>query len=140
MADFGSPIAQNVDPVGQGFQKLSDILNIQRGRQALQTGAYQQQTAAAQAQQEQQTASQRQAAARFFLNYDTASHVGPDGTIDLDQALTNPQLKATGDAYPVIAKSLIDMKNSQLNAEFPRLRTRRFPGLGTIQFPEFRTT
>lgn len=114
---FGDPVAQNVDPVTQGFQKLSDILNIQRGRQALQTGAYQQQTAAAQAQQERQTASQRQAAARFFQNYDVLAHVGPDGTIDLDQALTNPQLKATGDAYPLVAKSLIDMKNAQLDAK-----------------------
>ena len=116
MSDFGSPVA-SPKPVGAGLSMLSDLMNVKRSQQALQTGVYQQQTAAAQAQQEQQTASQRQTAARFFQNYDTASHVGPDGTIDLDQALTNPQLKATGDAYPVIAKSLIDMKNSQLDAK-----------------------
>jgi hypothetical protein len=117
MPDFGSSIAQTVNPVGQGMHTLSDVMNIKRQRQALQTGAYQQQTAAAQAQQEQQTAGQRQAAAQFFQNYDVASHVGPDGTLDLNQALSNPRLKATGDAYPAIAKSLIDMKNAQLDAK-----------------------
>jgi hypothetical protein len=116
-ADFGSPVAENVNPVGQGLTTLSELMNVKRSQQALQTGQYQQQTAAAQSQQEQQTVSQRQAAAKFFQNYDVASHVGPDGTIDLDQALTNPQLKATGDAYPAIAKSLIDMKNAQLDAK-----------------------
>lgn len=96
---------------------LSSILNVKQQQQDLQTGAYRQQGVQAEAQQQQQTAGQRQAAAQFFQNYDVASHVGPDGTIDLDQALTNPQLKATGDAYPAIAKSLIDMKNAQLDGK-----------------------
>lgn len=117
MADFGSPVAQNVDPVGQGVSMLNGILNLKRGQQALQTGQYQQQTAQAQAQQEQQNAGQRQAAAKFFQSYDLAGHVGADGTIDLDKALTNPQLKATGDAYPEIAKSLIGIKNAQLDGK-----------------------
>ena len=114
--DFGSPIA-SPNPIGQGLTTLNELMTFKRGQQALQTGQYQQRTAAAQAQQEQQTASQRQAAAQFFQNYDIAKHVGPDGTLDLDQALTNPQLKATGDAYPVVVKSLIDIKNSQLDAK-----------------------
>lgn len=118
MPDFGTaPVGNTVNPVGQGMQTLSEIMNVKRSQQALQTGQYQQQTAAAQAQEAQQTAGQRQSAAQFFQNYDVASHVGPDGTIDLDKALTNPQLKATGDAYPAIAKSLIDMKNAQLDAK-----------------------
>ena len=116
MAGFGSPVA-SPDPIGQGVSTLNGNLNLKRGQQALQTGQYQQQTAQAEAQQAQQTAGQRQAAAQFFQNYDVASHVGPDGTIDLDKALTNPQLKATGDAYPVIAQSLIQMKNAQLDGK-----------------------
>jgi hypothetical protein len=116
--DFGGPpVGTSVNPVGQGLTTLSELMNVKRSQQALQTGQYQQQTAAAQAQQEQQTASQRQAAAQFFQSYDIAKHVGPDGTIDLDQALTNPQLKATGDAYPEIAKSIIGIKNAQLDAK-----------------------
>lgn len=67
--------------------------------------------------QHQQDTQQRQAAAQFFQNYDVGSHVDDDGTLDLNQALTNPGLKATGDAYPAIAQQLIGMKNAQLDAK-----------------------
>ncbi len=110
-------------PVGNQFQtpnptaSLSSYLGIRQQQQNLQTGQYRQQSAQATAQQDQQTSQQRQAAAQFFQNYDVAAHVGPDGTLDLDQALTHPGLKATGDAYPIVAKSLIDMKNAQLDGK-----------------------
>ena len=119
MPDMIQPVAAQIQGPNpnQGLSMLSSILGVRQAQQNLQTGAYQQQTAQALAQQEQQTTRQRQAAADFFQNYDVAAHVGPDGTIDLDQALTNPQLKATGDSYPVIAKSIIDMKNAQLDAK-----------------------
>lgn len=117
--DFPAPVGNTGTPPNpnQTINTLSGILGLQQARQNLQTGQYRQQTAQAQAQQEQQTTQQRQAAAQFFQNYDVASHVGPDGTIDLDQALTNPQLKTTGDAYPAIAGQIIDMKNKQLDAK-----------------------
>ena len=119
MPDFPAPVASQIKPPDPqaGIQTLSGFLGLRQQRQNLQTGQYQQEIAQAQSQQEQQTTRQRQAAAQFFQNYDVASHVGPDGTIDLDQALTNPQLKATGDAYPVIASNLIDIKNKQLQAK-----------------------
>lgn len=113
------PVGAMIQPVSptQGLSSLNSILGIRQAQQNLQTGAIAQQTALAQQQQQQQTTQQRQAAANFFQNYDVASHIGPDGTLDLDQALTNPALKATGDAYPAIAKSIIDMKNAQLDAK-----------------------
>jgi hypothetical protein len=113
------PVGAMVQPPNpnQGLSQLSSILGFRQAQQNLQTGAINQQNAQALLQQNQQDARQRQAAANFFQNYDVGAHVGEDGTLDLDQALTNPQLKATGDAYPVIAKSLIDMKNAQLDAK-----------------------
>lgn len=99
------------------MSQLSSILGLRQQQQNLQTGAINQQNAQALLAQHQQDTQQRQAAANFFQNYDVAAHVGDDGTLDLDQALTNPQLKATGDAYPQIAQQLIGMKNAQLDAK-----------------------
>jgi hypothetical protein len=66
MADFGAPVAQNVNP-GNGLQTLSQLLDfqskkigIQRQQQELQTGQYQQQGAQAEAQGAQQAMQERQ--------------------------------------------------------------------------------
>lgn len=119
MPDMIQPVGAMIQPPDptRGLSQLSSVLGLRQQQQNLQTGALNQQAVQAELQQQQQTAQQRQAAAQFFQNYDVGAHVGSDGTLDLDQALTNPALKATGDAYPVVAKSLIDMKNAQIDAK-----------------------
>jgi hypothetical protein len=119
MPDSIAPVAAQIQPFDptKGMSQLSSILGVRQAQQNLQTGAINQQNAQALLQQNQQTTQQRQAAASFFQNYDVGSHVDDDGTLDLNQALTNPALKATGDAYPQIAQQLIGMKNAQLDAK-----------------------
>jgi len=72
MADFGSPVAQNVNP-GGGLQTLSQLLDIQgkriglqRQQQALDTGQYQQQSAQAEATVAGQGAKENQALAQLL--------------------------------------------------------------------------
>src|SRR6185312_4709635 len=112
MADFGSPIAQNVKvSPQQGLQTLSQLLSIQGQKQALQGQA-------AQVQQEQQTARQRAGIANFMSNFDPTQHVGPDGTIDLDNVFTDPKLRqAAGDQFPALMQQLVTVKQSQLQAK-----------------------
>jgi hypothetical protein len=119
MADFPAPVATQIKPQDpmQGINTMSGILGLQQQRQALQTGQYQQQSAQANAQMTQQDAANRQASGAFFKNFDIAKHHGDDGTLDLDSALTSSEFKATGDASPEIAKSLLAIKNSQLQAK-----------------------
>lgn len=119
MPDAISPVGAMIKPVDptQGMSQLSSVLGLRQQQQNLQTGAINQQNAQALLQQHQQDTQQRQAASDFFQNYDVGAHVGEDGTLDLNQALSNPALKATGDAYPAIAQQLIGMKNAQLDAK-----------------------
>lgn len=120
------PVGNTIAPPNpnQGLQSLSSMLGIQQQRigiqqaqQNLQTGQAVQERAQAEAQQQTQTATQRQAASQFFQNYDISKHVGDDGTLDLNQAMTDPGLRATGDAAPGIIQSLADIKTSQLDAK-----------------------
>lgn len=116
MADFGSPVASgvNVDPLS----KLSEIAGLRLKQQALQTGQYQQQSAQANAQQEQQTASQRAGIAGFMSNLDVTKHVGSDGTLDLDEILTDPKLRqAAGDNFPAVMDQLLKVKSAQIGAK-----------------------
>lgn len=119
MPDMITPVGAMIKPPdpSQAINTMSGILGLQQQRQALQTGQYQQQSAQATAQMTQQDAANRQAAGSFFKNFDIAKHHGDDGTLDLDSALTSPEFKATGDASPEIAKSLLGIKNSQLAAK-----------------------
>ena len=114
-----TPVATMIKPPdpNQGINTMTGILGLQQARQNLQTGQYNQQTAQANAQMTQQDAQQRQAAGNFFKTFDLSKHHSDDGTLDLDSALTSPEFKATGDAAPEIAKSLIGFKNSQLTAK-----------------------
>lgn len=113
MADFGAPIIdpRGTNTAGNAVQLLSGVLGIKQQQQALQTGA-------AQLQQEQQTAQQRAGIAKFFNDYDLTQHVGADGTINLDDALTNPQLRAAaGDKFPEVIGQLLNVKQNQLAAK-----------------------
>lgn len=112
MSDFGSPVAQNVDVSPQkGIQTLSGILGLKQQQQALAGQA-------AQVQQEQQTASQRAGIAAFMQNFDPTKHVGADGTLDLDNVLTDPKLRqAAGDKFPELIQQMVGIKSAQLQAK-----------------------
>lgn len=83
MADFGSPVAQNVNPVGQGVQTLSGLLGIKQQQQALQTGAIQQQTAQAESQQAQQKNAELTAVGTLTKNaYTSGRYKNSDGSFN----------------------------------------------------------
>lgn len=65
MADFGAPVAGNVDP-NRGLSTISNILGMQRQQQQLQTGVYDQQIAQSQAIQQRQVAKEMQAGAQLM--------------------------------------------------------------------------
>ena len=81
MADFGSPVAQNVDINPQkSLQTLADVVNIKRNQQALQTGQYTQQSAQANSQQDQQKNTELQNLAAYTKSaVDDPSMKMPDG-------------------------------------------------------------
>lgn len=105
MPDFGSPVAQNVDASPQrAIQTISSLYGL----------ASQQATV----QQQQQTARQRAGIASFMSNFDPTKHQGPDGTLDLDSVLTDPQLRqASGDQFPQVVDQMIGIKQHQLQAK-----------------------
>jgi hypothetical protein len=117
MADFGSPVAQNVNP-NAGIQTLQSILGIKQAQQNLETGLATQQSAQAKAQEDQQTAGQRKNLAAFFSTFDPSKHVGSDGTLDLDSVLTDPKLQqAAGDQFPALMEQMVKVKTAQLGAK-----------------------
>lgn len=112
MPDFGSPIAQNTNPVGQGLNALMDITNYQRGQQALQTGIYQQQSAQATAQQDQQKNQELQALSQFTqqASRDPAYH-NPDGSLNTQKFQTDASKVA-----PVYGQAYIGQSTLNANA------------------------
>lgn len=112
-ADFGSPVVTPNQPTvaQRAVDTLGGILGLQQQKQALQIGQQE-------LQQQQQTAKQRAGIANFFKDYKLADHVGEDGTIDLDDVLTNQQLRnAAGDQYPQVVGQLLGIKQNQLLAK-----------------------
>ena len=108
--DFGSPVA-GANTAVNPLQTLSSVLGIKQQQQALEGQA-------AQVQQEQQTARQRSGIANVMANFDPTQHVGPDGTLDLDNVLTDPKLRqAAGDQFPAVMDQFIKIKQSQLAAK-----------------------
>lgn len=115
MSDYPAPVAQNVNPVGQGVQTLSGLLSIQQQRLGIQQQQQGLQGQAAEVQQQQQTAYQRSGIANYMANLDMTKHIAPDGTLDLDGILTDPKLRqASGDQFPDVAQHLIQVKQAQL--------------------------
>ena len=112
MADFGSPVAQNVNPVGQGMQTLSDVMNIKRQQQGLQIG---QQTLAAdtaKAQQAQQENQELQSLSSF-----TKSAVQDPGFRNSDGSLNVEKFqKGAAAAAPVYGQAYIGQATSNANA------------------------
>jgi len=117
MADFGSPVV-NAQTAFNPMQSMSNVLGIKRQMQDLQTGQYQQQSAQANAQMDQQSAQQRSGIARVMAAFDPTKHVGKDGTLDLDNVLTDPALRqAAGDQFPQVIQQMIQAKQGQLTAK-----------------------
>lgn len=119
MADFGSPVAQNVNVnPSQGIQTISGLMSLQSQQLGIQHQQQGLEGQAAQVQQEQQSARQRAGIANFMASFDPTKHVGKDGTLDLDEVLTDPKLReAAGDQFPQIMQSMIQAKQGQLQAK-----------------------
>lgn len=81
MADFGSPVAQNVNVnPNQGLQTISSLIGLRQQQQNLQTGQYQQQSAQAMAVQDQQKAKETQGIAQLLQNPIGNGILKQDGT------------------------------------------------------------
>lgn len=113
MPDFGSPVAQgiNVNP-NQAVQTLSGLVGLQQQKQALETGAIQQQGIAADVQQKQQQNQELQALAQFTHNAskDPSFHK-QDGSLDVEKF----QREAAAVA-PVYGQAYIGQATSNANA------------------------
>lgn len=116
MADFGAPAQSNYQ-VPDGLSTLGNLMGLKQKQQQMQATAAAIPGIQAQSQMSQQDAGQRTAAASFFKSFDLTKHVKDDGTLDLDSAMTSPELRATGDAAPGIIQGLVGIKNSQLEAK-----------------------
>jgi hypothetical protein len=113
MPDFGgTPVGTSVNPVGQGLTTLSDLMNVKRQQQALQTGVYQQQTAQANAQQDQQKNQELQSLAQFTKSAarDPAYH-NPDGSLNVQKYQTDAMAAA-----PTYGQAYIGQMTSNANA------------------------
>lgn len=113
MPDFGSPpVGTSVNPVGQGMQTLSDIMNVKRQQQGLQIGAQQLQSQTAEAQQAQQKNQELQSLAQFTRKAasDPAYH-NPDGSLNVQKYQTD----AMG-AAPTYGQAYIGQMTSNANA------------------------
>lgn len=113
MPDFGGPpVGTTVNPVGQGMDTLSNIMNFKRQQQALQTGQYQQQTAQANAQQDQQKNQELQQLAQFTRTaaQDPKYH-NPDGSLNVQKYQTDAMAAA-----PTYGQAYIGQMTSNANA------------------------
>lgn len=103
MADFGAPVAQNVD-TGNGLETLSTLMGLKQKQQAIAGQA-------AEVQQKQQTTAQRAALAQVDWN----KHMGPDGVLDTTSFAKDPSIrKAAGDDYPAVLQSANTIRQGQL--------------------------
>lgn len=123
MADFGSPATANYT-APNGLETLGNLMSLKRKQQGLvqqqlEIQGQQQglQGQAAQVQMTQQDARQKAAAGNFFQTFDVSKHIKDDGTLDLDSAMTSPELKATGSDAPDVIQKLVGIKNAQLSAK-----------------------
>jgi len=115
MADFGAPVAQNVDVSPQkGLQTISSLLSLKSQQLGIQQQQQGLQGQAAQVQQEQLKAGEQQGVQNFFQQWDPSAHISSDGTTDVDSALQSHAYQGAGNAKPGIMQSLLDIKNRQL--------------------------
>lgn len=125
MADFGAPVASQVDVSPQkAFETIGSLMGLTAKRQALAGQA-------ADVQQKQQDAGQRAALAQI----DWAKHTGPDGTLNLDSFNQDQGIrKAAGDFYPDILAKAAQIKTAQTGAKQSLLN------LNTDQLNAWRST
>ena len=124
MADFGSPVAQEVNPTGQGLQTLSGLLNIKQQQQTLATGQALQATARAKATVETQNAKENQALAQLLQDpvgngiIDAKGNPTVDGQAKVMQVAPTTGASHYGDLVNA-ARTKIDFNTSvnNLNAQ-----------------------
>ena len=97
-----TPVADQikVPDANQSLHTISNMLGMKQQQQTIQSNNYE-----LQKQQDTQD---------FFKNFDPLSHVGADGTIDIDSSLQDPNFKKAGAAKTTIMQSLLDLKNHSL--------------------------
>jgi hypothetical protein len=103
MADFGgSPVGTEVNPVGQGFTTLNNLMNLRRSQQALQIGQQELQSRTAEAQQAQQKNQELQSLAQFTKSAaQNPAYHNPDGSLNVQKYQTDAMAAAPtyGQAY-----------------------------------------
>lgn len=130
MADFGTPIAQTVNPVGQGLTTLGDLMNIKRSQQALQIGQQQLQSQTAEAQQAQQKNQELQALAQFTKSAaQNPAYHNPDGSLNVQKYQTDAMAAAPtyGQAYigqmTANANAMVDNRKALLGLSNEQRKT-----------------
>src|SRR5689334_7758319 len=112
MADFGSPVAQNVNPVGQGLTTLNDLMNYRRQQQALQIGQQTLRTDTAKAQQATQENQELQSLSQFTRTaVQDPSFRKEDGSLDVEKFQRGAAAVA-----PVYGQAYIGQATSNANA------------------------
>lgn len=108
MADFGAPVAANVDTSpSKGLETIKSLMGLTAQRQAIAGQA-------ADVQVKQQDAAQRAAMSQI----DWAKHTGEDGTLDVGSFSKDPDIrKAAGDYYPDVLAKAAQVKSAQTAAK-----------------------
>lgn len=131
MPDFGgAPVGTSVNPVGQGMQTLSDIMNVKRQQQGLQIGAQQLQSQTADAQQAQQKNQELQSLAQFTKQAaQNPAYHNPDGSLNVQKYQTDAMAAAPtyGQAYigqmTANANAMVDNRKSLLGLSNEQRKT-----------------
>src|SRR5689334_1177482 len=113
MADFGSPVATsvNVNP-NQNIQTLSGLLSLKQQKQALQTGAFEQQATAAKASQATQENQELQALSQFTRTaVQDPTFRNSDGSLNMEKFQ-----KGAAAVAPVYGQAYIGQATSNANA------------------------
>jgi hypothetical protein len=112
MADFGAPVAQNVNPQ-QGIQTLSQLLGLQSTQQDIALKKNQQALQQQEIQRSQVQTQQDVGTNQFFSQWNPGDHHGDDGTLDIDSAHQSPAYQA----LPGVARIAVDAKLNGLKAQ-----------------------
>lgn len=108
MADF-TPIGNTVAPIQQPniYGNLNSILGLAQAKQGLAVQAQQ-------LQQETLKTKQQQGFSDFTDSFDPASHIGPDGTLDVAGIRNSAEYKGAGLAKPLIDDYIQKVQSGQL--------------------------
>ncbi len=136
MADFGTPVAQNVNVnPAQGIQTISGLLGLKQQRLALETGQFEKERAKSAATVAGIEAQGQSEASGFLKGFDFAKHSLPDGTLDTQAGMTSPEFqKLSGPGKELVANALMGVKQKQIGnkADMAQLNTNVVAGASKI--------